>query len=899
MSTNHHSDPTRPDHDAVGDQNVERLLSSAYTPATLDPAFVARVRQHAQSEAQRKRRSGGREIVSLPSRLWQQRRWQPMAATVALVVLVAVAYLALRGARTEKGEYYRDGDYVWIDGQPFVRSGEAESTGTRQRQTFQSQLKPVANRNIVPQIDARGLVPRKRTRAAAPRQLVVGESMATGLGERRHVTMPDGSQLFVNENASLKIVADRKISVPRGEVFVVVSPMDSGDRQPTFVVQTPDRDVTAWGTKFAVNVADGRTGVVVTQGKVRVSGIEPMIQAGQQLHPDPADGGDAPNITGLPRADHVLDWMRDLVIAAESPLVPRSEYDGGALVAIDPSGQQMKLSLRKYHVDVHIEDGFARTTIDQTYFNHRPDRLEGTFYFPLPADASISRLAMYVNGRLMEGGMAEREHARNVFETIKHRSLDPALLEWIDGSTFKMRVFPLEGRQEKRIILSYTQKLDNHYGDMQYRFPAGHNMDTVRNWSVKVHVVDGAALKWKCSSHELAATTQEGDLTLTGSATNITPDRDIVVGLSDERSSAESVDSQARFSSAQHDGWQYLMFRWRPELPRVPLQRRRDWVFLLDADGSRDPLLARVQVDIVRTLLENAGHDDTFSILTAGTRIPAFASEQKPVTPDNVAAAVEFLDTTHLVGALDLRQALIAARGFTQAASAPTLVHVGSGVPILGERNTGKLLDELPRDVPYIGVAVGKRWNRHLMKGAATRSGGFFTQINPDESVPWRTLELLSTLNTPRLLDIQVAADKQQCEFLVVKDSVAHGEELCALARLEADQPAVDAVTITGQLGSETLRRNIRVENVKQQATYLPRMWAKLAIDDMVTRDAQANKAAIIELSKSMYVMSPFTSLLVLENDAMYDQYNVDRGRKDHWALYPCPETDRRGPRTA
>jgi len=38
-----------------------------------------------------------------------------------------------------------------------------------------------------------------------------------------------------------------------------------------------------------------------------------------------------------------------------------------------------------------------------------------------------------------------------------------------------------------------------------------------------------------------------------------------------------------------------------------------------------------------------------------------------------------------------------------------------------------------------------------------------------------------------------------------------------------------------------------------------------------------------------MYVMSPFTSLLVLENEEMYAQYKIDRGRKDHWALYPCP----------
>src|SRR5205823_12655954 len=123
----------------------------------------------------------------------------------------------------------------------------------------------------------------------------------------------------------------------------------------------------------------------------------------------------------------------------DSAMVPGSNFSGGALVAIDPSGQEARLSLRKYHIDVHVEDGFARTTIDQTYFNNLASRLEGTFYFPLPADASLSRLAMYVDGKLMEGGMAERDYARSVFEQIVYKQKDPALLEWIDGSTFKMR----------------------------------------------------------------------------------------------------------------------------------------------------------------------------------------------------------------------------------------------------------------------------------------------------------------------------------------------------------------------------------------------------------------------------------------------------------------------------
>ena len=170
---------------------------------------------------------------------------------------------------------------------------------------------------------------------------------------------------------------------------------------------------------------------------------------------------------------------------AESPLVPASQYGGGALVAVDPDGQEAKLSLRKYHIDVHVEDGFARTTIDQTYFNHTAARLEGTFYFPLPPDASLSRLAMYVDGKLMEGGMVERDFGRQVYEKIVTSQRDPALLEWVDGSTFKMRVFPLEARQEKRVVLSYTQQLPSLDGRMAYRFPAGHSLDAVGDWSFR------------------------------------------------------------------------------------------------------------------------------------------------------------------------------------------------------------------------------------------------------------------------------------------------------------------------------------------------------------------------------------------------------------------------------
>lgn len=879
MNMREQSNPPSPEENGIGDHNVERLLTTAYQPETLDPEFVRRVRARACSAA-KECRSQSASTPASSDDVWREPRVWLAAGCLSLAVVLAMGYFVARNS-PKTTDYYPDGELVWIDGKAYQ---PAKSDGGNGPVLKPLQVTaPADNRegSEPPRIGDQGLTPRKRRDAAPLEVASIGDSIVTKHGERRRVELPDKSILYVNEDATVKVDEERRITVEAGEVFVEVSPADAHGGN-AFVVKTRERDVTALGTKFAVHVNTERTDVAVTQGKVKVAGVERLLLAGQQIRDN--------EISPLPRTSHLLQWTRELMTAAESPLVPASDYGGGALVAIDPNGQQLKLSLRKYHVDVRIEDGFARTTIDQTYFNHQSSRLEGTFYFPLPPDASISRLAMYVNGRLMEGGMAEREHARNVFETIKYRSLDPALLEWVDGSTFKMRVFPLEGRQEKRIVLSYTQRLDNNYGHTQYRFPAGHSMDMVRDWSVKLFVDRGAAFRWECTSHELLGDVNEGNLILTAHAQNVKPDRDVVVSLFDEEESSDRLKERSRFSTVEHEGSRYLMLRFRPELETAKQRERRDWVFLLEADGSRDPLLARVQVDIVNTLLQNAEHDDTFSIVTAGTRVHAFAANQQPATPENIAAAIEFLDKMHLIGALNLEQAIAAVGNYVQGADRPMLIHVGSGIPILGEREIGKLVETLSKDAPYVGVGVGKRWNRQFMRAAASRTGGYFTQINPDESINWRAFELVSSLNTPRLLDIRVAADGELGEFLAVKDWVSHGQEICAVARLQTGQTDVESVTVSGSINGQPYQRTISAGKAEERAEYLPRMWAKLAIDEMVAGDAEKNKSQIIELSKSMYVMSPFTSLLVLENDEMYEQYNVDRGRKDHWALYPCPD---------
>jgi predicted Zn-dependent protease len=722
------------------------------------------------------------------------------------------------------------------------------------------------------------LTSRPRQPVAGARALGAGAEVRTGPGDCQRATLPDGSILFINQHSSVRVEDDRRLTLSAGDIFLCL-PAAKVDGMP-FTVRTPKRELTADGGRFAVHCDHAGTGVVVTQGKVRVNGLDAPLGPGQELPPE----GNKPR--AAPRLSHTLSWTKDLLTTAESPLVPASQYAGGSLVVVDPNGQEAKLSLRKYHIDVHIEDGFARTTIDQTYFNHETTRLEGTFYFPLPPDASLSRLAMYVDGTLMEGGMAERDYARNVYESIVYRKRDPALLEWVDGSTFKMRIFPLEGRQEKRIILSYTQRLPVLYGRTSYRFPAANSTHQVGDWSFHARVRNGADLAWSCDSHTLTAARDKGDLLLDASMKDARADRDVSLAL-DERAGerAESV----HFAVAEQDGANYLMLRFRPVLSGYgdPVERK-DWVFLFESSGDRDPVLGRVQIDVIRSLLEWAQPDDTFMVLAAGTQVRRFAPEPRPVTPENVQAAVAFLENSPLIGALDLGRALTEAEPLLKAARNPYLVHVGSGIAAMGERRDDALARHVPDRARYVGVGVDKRWARSFMKLAAERSGGYFTQINPDEPVAWRAFDLAATLNTPRLLDVRVLDGEGRIDFLPWATSVAQGEEICAVARYEG-QPLPHRVAVRAVLNGRPWVQLLDVQNVVEKADYLPRTWAKLETERLLAEDPVKHKDRIVALSKAMYVMTPFTSLLVLENEDMYQEYKVDRGRKDHWAMYPCP----------
>src|SRR5881397_1475996 len=129
------------------------------------------------------------------------------------------------------------------------------------------------------------------------------------------------------------------------------------------------------------------------------------------------------------------------------------------------------LEVTKHQASVRIIDQIAVTSIEQEFYNPNPQRMEGTFLFPVPKGAQIKKFTMEIDGKPVEAELMTADKARGIYEDIVRKLRDPALLEYSSQDVFKVRIFPIEPRSKKRVSLSYTQLLKSDSGLISYSYP--------------------------------------------------------------------------------------------------------------------------------------------------------------------------------------------------------------------------------------------------------------------------------------------------------------------------------------------------------------------------------------------------------------------------------------------
>lgn len=167
----------------------------------------------------------------------------------------------------------------------------------------------------------------------------------TATGERRDITLPDGSRISLNTATTLDVQFDgvqRLLTLRRGEIAVHTAA--DAQRRP-FLVVTAEGRLEALGTQFSVRQDDGRTLLAVRQSRVRVrarSGAQHIIPAGRQVAFTAAAIGETAALDG-----GALAWQRGMLLADDMRLhdfaLELGRYRPG-IVRCDPRVANVRVS---------------------------------------------------------------------------------------------------------------------------------------------------------------------------------------------------------------------------------------------------------------------------------------------------------------------------------------------------------------------------------------------------------------------------------------------------------------------------------------------------------------------------------------------------------------------------
>ncbi len=571
----------------------------------------------------------------------------------------------------------------------------------------------------------------------------------------------------------------------------------------------------------------------------------------------------------------------------------------GSLIVNLPDGRNEPLTVGYHKVTVEIRDQIARTTIEESFVNHTLSRLEGVFHFPLPQDASISGFGMWIGNDLIEADVVEKQRAREIYETILREKRDPGLLEWTSGNLFKARVFPIEPRSEKRVKIVYTQVLPLRA--QRYRYTYGLRSDLLqtkplRELSLSVTVNSALPLKSiSCPSHAVRTQQTGHSAQVEFTAQEYTPTRDFEVVCELDRTQADVVAIPHRRGD---DGYLLVQLtppggqgNWQREV--LPDGQPLHLVLLCDTSASMDSENRKHQAEFVTTVLSSLGADDRFQLAACDVGTVWAFGEPVAADAEHISLARTFLDERLSLGWTNLDRAFTDV--IQKAPADAHVIYIGDGIVSAGDTDASNFVKrvnllfgtstEANKDQrrTFHAIGVGNTTELVALRGIALSGGGSVRMIAGEQSSSVVALELLNEIAQPGLRDLKV-------EFKGVKVAAVYPDRLPNLpAGMQqilvarylpqgADQQG--EIIVTGRRGSETVRFAAKVEfkDAEDGNSFIPRLWARSHLDQLLGQgNSPAIQDEIIRLSEEFHIITPYTSLLVLETDADRERFGVKR----------------------
>lgn len=543
----------------------------------------------------------------------------------------------------------------------------------------------------------------------------------------------------------------------------------------------------------------------------------------------------------------------------------------------------------KHNVEVNIKDGVSETTLETVFYNPNHQQLEGTYLFPLPTNASVSKFSMWIDGKEMQAELLDATKARDLYISIVQRMIDPGLLEFVGRETFSLRIFPIPARGEKKIKLSYQEILPVNDNLMTYTYPlttvGNGRQDTLGEFTMKVNISSQISLKSVFSpSHNIKVQKEDNKATVSYEATRIQPDKDFTLYIS---RSEQNIDiSMIAYRKDSNDGYFLMMIA--PKVGQdVTDQYSKDVVFVFDTSGS---MITKNKIgqakDALKYCLNNLKTGDRFNIITFATRVKKYNNQQNliDVTKQSIQDAMTFVDEKiYASGGTNIDDALNQALKLApKDTKRPFMIFfLTDGEPTIGVTDPTEIIANIKKEnignLRLFSFGVGAQLNTKLLDKLSEQYRGDREYVAPDENIEIKVSSLFDKVSSPVLCDIQIdwpKTDKIKATEIYPKNipDLFKGAQITLVGRYsgKGDQ----AIKVTGLVGErqQEFVYEITFPETDTNNNQIPRLWAVRKVGFLLEQirlegEQSGLKSEVVKLAEEFGIVTPYTSYLVVEDD--------------------------------
>lgn len=579
-------------------------------------------------------------------------------------------------------------------------------------------------------------------------------------------------------------------------------------------------------------------------------------------------------------------------IAAGCMILMIQTAASGAGLLIADGGLGGVLEICEHNVQVTINNGIAVTEVTQVFRNTENRQVEALYTFPVPKDASVANFSMWINGKEMVGEVVEKQRAREIYDSYKRVRRDPGLLEQKDFKTFEMRIFPIGPKADQKVQICYYQELDYDHDWATYVYPLATqtrkdiNSKTTGRFSFALQARSQVPIvEVESPSHgDQMAVARHGETQIQASLETKSGDlnRDVVVACHVSRPHT-GIDMIASRRPGE-DGYFCLTLTAGEELAKET--SGMDYVFIIDSSGSMadDGKLA-LSRNSVEAFIRSLGKDDRFEIITFNVSPHSLFKSLTTTGEESTAKASSFLASQEARGGTMMKPALEVAYKYADPARTLNVVIFSDGMTEQAESRTLlEMIKSRPGNARVFCVGVGNEVNRPLLEQMADDSGGLASFLSPGDNFERQAQSFRRKLTRPAATNIRVSIEGVETFDVEppLVPNLFHGAPARMYGRYRGQGPgkAVVRAAVEGQEIVSSV--DLKFPDAEDANPEIERMWAWHKVQRLLKEGDRAGSHAavaneIVRLGEAYSIVTEYTSFLVLENDAEYQRWKIDR----------------------